>query len=651
MKSEDSGFNVGKLTTAGALITIGIVFGDLGTSPLYVMKAILSGGSGNINELLIFGSISCVFWTLTLSTTVKYILITLRADNNGEGGIFSLFALVKEKSPWVAVVTMIGAAALLADGVMTPSITVTSSIEGLQLYNPSIKVVPIVLIILAALFFIQRYGTNFIGRFFGPVMVVWLFVISVLGVVQLFHYPLILKALSPMYAYHFLSEYPGAFLLLSAVFLATTGAETIYADLGHCGRKNIQMTWIFVKVALVLNYFGQGAWIMMNMDKGIDGNPFFGMMPGWFLVPGVILATVTAIVASQAILTGSFALVSEAVSLNFWPKMRVLHPTFVRGQVFLPSVNRFLWVACTVVVFAFQESNNMSAAYGIAINISELATTILLSYYLLKKGVNHRWVLLFFVVYLLVEGSFLVANLHNYNEGGWLTLLLASVYLLVMIGWFFGRKIKNRYITFADLDEYLDIIRDIAKDKSIPHFATNLVYVIRANKKDQVESKVIYSILRKQPKRADTYWLLHVDRVNNPNQFDYQVKQIIPGVLIRVDFHIGFKVEPKINLYFQEVVEDLVKSGEITLNSSYDTLRKYNYSADFKFIIIERIMSRDMKLSTVEDIILSLNTIIRKLSQSEVRSLNLDPTNTIVEQVPIIVNQPISNRIERVETP
>ena len=381
MKNNQAQFDINKFTFAGAIITIGIVFGDLGTSPLFAMRAIISEGAEIYDYLLIYGGISCIFWTLTLSTSIKYILVALRNDNNGEGGIFSLFALMKEKTPLVAVATMIGASALLADGVMTPSITVTSSIEGLSLYNPNIGVVPIVLVILSFLFFFQRYGTNIIGKLFGPVMIVWLLVISVLGVSQLIRYPAILGALSPVYAYRFLTEYPGGFILLSSVFLAITGAETIYADLGHCGRKNIQITWIFVKTALLLNYFGQGAWLMENMDKGPGVNPFFSLMPEWFLVPGVILATATAIIASQAIITGSFTLISEAISLNFWPKMKVLHPTFIRGQVYLPIVNGFLWLACCVVVLSFRESVNMGAAYGLAINISELVTTILLSHY------------------------------------------------------------------------------------------------------------------------------------------------------------------------------------------------------------------------------------------------------------------------------
>ena len=644
----ESDSEIKKFSLIGAVIALGIVFGDLGTSPLYTLRAIITGGKDNFNELLIYGGLSCIFWTLTLSTTVKYVIIALTADNNGEGGIFALIALIKEKSSWAAILTMIGAAALLADGVITPAITVTSSIEGLKLYRPDMPVVPIVLCILTVLFFIQQFGTNFVGKSFGPIMIIWFLTLSILGLSQLILYPDILKAANPAYAYRFLAEYPGGFILLVAVFLCTTGAEALYADLGHCGKTNIRVTWGFVKTALLLNYFGQGAWLMMNFETGFYVNPFFEIMPRWFLIPGVILATSAAIIASQAIITGSYTLISEAISLNFWPKMRVLYPTWVRGQVYLPGVNWFLWIACSLTVLFFKESSNMNAAYGLAINIAEIMTTLLLSFYLFQKGINHRVVLLLFMIFITIEGGFLIANLYKFKNGGWFALILASLYFLVMYGWYYGRKIKNRYITFADLDKYLDALRDLSKDESVPRFATNLVYVIRANRHDQVESKVIYSIFHKQPKRADTYWFLHVNKVNEPNSFKYQVKQIIPGVLIRVDFHIGFKVIPKINLYFKEVLEDLKASGEISLHSSYDSLRRHNFEGDFKFILIDRIMSRDNKLSNAESFILSLNSLVRKLSITDLRTMNLDPTNTIVEQVPIIIDQPVAYRIKRV---
>lgn len=647
MNGSEKHLDIKKLSFAGALVSLGIVFGDLGTSPLYVMKAIVRGGS-EFNELLIYGALSCIFWTLTLQTTTKYIIIALRADNKGEGGILSLFALIRKKSSWAAILTMIGGSALLADGVIMPSITVTSSVEGLKLFNPDIPVVLLVLFIFAVLFFVQQFGTNFIGRSFGPIMVIWFLMLGILGFSKLMEHPGILRSVNPEYAYNFLKQYPGGFVLLGAVFLCTTGAEALYADLGHCGKTNIQVTWIFVKIALLINYFGQGAWLMANGFPGEGVNPFYAIMPKWFLLPGILIATAASIIASQAIISGSFTIVKEAVSLNIWPKVRVVNPTVVRGQVYIPFVNWYLWFACSLVVLFFRVSDNMNAAYGLAIVITELMTTFLLTYYLYQKGLNHRLVLLLLMVYLTIEGSFLIANLHKFNDGGWFTLLLASVFFVIMFGWYFGRKLKNRYVTFTNLNKYFELFKDLSKDNSVPKTATNLVYIIKANKPDQVESKVIYSIFQKQPKRAETYWLLHINGVEDPNRFEYQVTQIIPGVLIRVDFHIGFKVEPKINLYFREVIEDLTRTGQIKLESSYETLRRHSFPADFKFILIDRVMPRDYKLSNIENFTLALHSLSRLCCISDIKALQLDASNTVEEQVPITIDQPVDFRIKRV---
>jgi KUP system potassium uptake protein len=646
IKAKDHHFDIRKLSLAGMLVTLGIVYGDLGTSPLYTVRAIISGAK-TFNELLIYGSISCVFWTLTMQTTIKYIIITLRADNKGEGGIFALFALIKRKSAWIAILTMIGGCALLADGVITPAITVTTSIEGLRLVYPAIQVVPIVLGIFVVLFFMQQFGTNVVGASFGPIMVVWFLMLGVLGFSQIIHYPAILHALSPVYAIRFLTHFPGGFILLGAVFLCTTGAEALYSDIGHCGRANIRASWVFVKITLILNYFGQGAWIMMHYTPGSETLPFFAIMPKWFLLSGIIISTAASIIASQALISGSFTLISEAISLNFWPQIKISNPTYVKGQVYIPFVNWSLWIMCSLVVIFFRESSNMEAAYGLAITITMIMTTLLLSYYLKQSGVS-RWIpILVMVVFLSIEGSFLIANLHKFQYGGWFTLLLAALYFLVMFGWYFGRKIKNRHISFSNLGDYIELFKDLRNDKSVPRLATNLVYIIKANRQDQVESKVIYSIFEKQPKKADTYWLLHIDRVDDPNRFEYKVNHIIPGVLIRIDFHIGFKVDPKINLYFREVIDDLVKSGEIKLESSFESMRKHGFSGDFKFVLLDRIMLRDYKLSNTDNFILAIRNIARHLSIPEDRALQLDPTSTIVEKVPIIINQPVINRIER----
>lgn len=647
MNKSESHIDITKLSLPGLLVTLGIVYGDIGTSPLYTVKAIVSSAK-TFNELLIYGALSCVFWTLTLQTTIKYVLITLQADNKGEGGIFALFALIRKKSTWAAILTMIGGGALLADGVITPAITVTSSIEGLKLFNPGISVIPIVLIIFAALFFMQQFGTNIVGGSFGPIMVVWFLMLGILGCSQLIQHLEVLRALNPLYAVRFLREFPGGFILLGAVFLCTTGAEALYSDLGHCGRKNIRISWIFVKITLLLNYFGQGAWILMHYKPGDESAPFFAIMPKWFLLSGIIISTAASIIASQALISGSFTLISEAVSLNFWPKIKILNPTFIRGQVYLPFVNWSLWVMCSLVVVFFRESTNMEAAYGLAITITMIMTTLLLSYYVYQKGINYRFSIMLLIVFLTIEGSFLVSNLHKFRYGGWFTLLLATVYFLIMFSWYFGRKIKNRRISFSKLEGYLQAFKDLKNDETVPKLASNLVYIIRANKKDQVESKVIYSIFNKQPKRADTYWLLHVDRVDEPNRFEYKVTHIIPGVLIRVDFHLGFKVDAKINLYFKQVVEDLFSTGEIKLESGFDSLKKHGLHGDFKFILIERVILRDFKLTHTENFILTLRDLVRHISIPEERALQLDSTNTTVEQVPIVINQPVEKRIRQI---
>lgn len=648
MKDLSRQLDIKKLSFAGVIVTFGIVFGDIGTSPLYVMKAILSGG-GEYNDLLIYGSMSCILWTLTLQTTIKYVWITLRVNNKGEGGIYALFALLKRKSSWAAVLTMIGASTLLADGVITPAITVTSSIEGLKLFNPEIPVIAIVLMIFAVLFFMQQYGTNVVGGSFGILMVLWFSMLAVLGSAQLSQHPEVLKAVNPYYAIQFLATYPGGFILLGAVFLATTGAEALYSDLGHCGMKNIRVSWIFVKTTLLLNYFGQCAWIISHGGLINGVNPFYGIMPEWFLIPGILISTVAAIIASQALITGSFTLISEAISLNFWPKVKVLNPTFLKGQVYVPYVNWFLWVACSFVVIFFKESANMEAAYGLSITITMIMTTLLLSNYFYQKRVDRRLILLLVAVFLTIEISFLIANLHKFGNGGWFTLLLASMFFIVMYGWYFGRKLKNRYVTFVWLDKYIELFKGLVNDESVPKMATNIVYIVKANNPDQVESKIIYSIFHKQPKRASTYWFLHIDRTDEPDTFGYKVNHIIPGVLIRVDFYLGFKVEPKINLYFREVLEDLTESGEINLESSYNSLRKRSFPSDFIYILIDRVMTRDIRLSSLQNITLSLHNISRLICISDVKALHLDLTNTVEEKVPITISQPVIGRIKRAD--
>jgi len=627
---------------------MGIVFGDIGTSPLYVMSAIISNASA-INETLIYGALSCIFWTLTMQTTIKYVIITLRADNHGEGGIFALFALIKRKNNWVAIATMVGGSTLLADGIITPAITVTSSIEGLKLINPDIPVVPLVLSILLVLFFFQQFGTGFMGKAFGPLMLIWFSMLAALGMRYLMIDPHVLAAINPIYAFRFLSIYPGAIILLGAVFLATTGAEALYSDLGHCGIKNIRISWIFVKAALLINYFGQGSYMLAHIDTLGDSNPFYAIMPHWFLFPGIIIATIAAIIASQALISGSYTLISEAVSLNIWPKIRIAYPTNVMGQVYIPFVNWFLWLACSFVVIYFGESSSMEAAYGLSITITMIMTTSLLSYHLWKRKLNLLLVIVMMSVFLTIEGTFLYANLHKFANGGWLTIVLGLLFFTVMYGWYFGRKIKNQYITFVNYRKNLGIFKDLSEDSSVAKIATNLVYMTKANKIDQIESKILYSIFNKHPKRANTYWLLHVENLETPNTFEYKVHHIVPGVLIKIDFRLGFKIERKVNRYFRQVLEDLEKNSEISMVSQYESLKKHAIPADFLFVNLDRVLTIDYKLPPMESFIMKLHNFIRRLGITDVKALGLESSNVIDEKVPIIITPDVKARIQRVD--
>lgn len=629
------------LSAAGLLITLGIVYGDIGTSPLYVMKAIVAGGE-SITTQFILGGLSCIFWTLTLQTTLKYIVITLRADNNGEGGIFSLFALIRKRAKWAYLLAIVGGSTLLADGVITPSITIVSSIEGLSILNPRVPVIPIVVAIITGLFFIQKFGTKAVGKSFGPIMLVWFTMLSVLGIIQILKFPMILKAIDPHYAYLFLTQTPNGFLLMGAVFLCTTGAEALYSDLGHCGLNNIRISWIFVKISLLLNYFGQGSWILMNSDQMYQWtNPFFSIMPHWFLFIGIMISTAAAIIASQALISGSYTLISEAIQLNFWPKIRINYPTNIKGQMYISSINWILYFSCLFVVLFFQRSSNMEAAYGLSITITMLMTTGLLSVFLYYRKVPVYVIVVFLIVYLSIEGSFLFANLNKFMHGGWFTILVGGLLFLIMWVWYNGRKIKNSFIEFIKIDTFFDIIRDLSHDETVPKYATNLVFLTKANKTSDIESKIIYSILNKQPKRADTYWLLHVDILDDPHVLEYKVTQMIEGILIKVDFKIGFKVQPRINLFFRQVLEELAHNSEIDMVSHYNSLRKHHVSADFRFVVIDRIQNYDFDFPPREQFIMDLYAVFKKFGISEVRSLGLDTSNVMVETVPLYIDKDI----------
>ena len=647
-----------RLSTAGLIIALGIIYGDIGTSPLYVLNAIINGKS--ITENLIIGSLSCIIWTLTLQTTVKYVILTLRADNKGEGGIFSLFALVRRRKKWLVFPAMIGGAALLADGMITPPISVTSAIEGLRNIEVlgSISnnvIVVIVLVIIFLLFFLQQFGTASIGKFFGPVMTIWFVMLAALGGSHLMDELHIFKAFNPYYGLKLLTTYPEGFWILGAVFLCTTGAEALYSDLGHCGKTNIRFSWIFVKTCLIINYLGQGAWLLAyHRGKVIstamitDGfNPFYGIMPSWFVIAGIIIATSAAIIASQALISGSFTLISEAIRLNLWPKMKIKYPSEAKGQLYVPAINTLLFLGCAGIVLYFQKSTNMEAAYGLAITICMLATTILFANFLVLHRTKKSLVYLYLATYFTIEISFLIANLDKFPHGGYVTLVVGGALFAVMYVWYRSRKIKNRYVEFVRLEHYISQIQELSNDKSVGKYATHLVYMTSANNPAEIEHKIIYSILNRKPKRADIYWFIHVDTVDDPYTSEYSVKHIIPNDVIRVEFRLGFRVQPRINLMFRQVVRDLVENKEVNITSRYESLERNNVVGDFQFVVMEKYLSQDNELPFFERIIMKFHFWLKDLSLSEEKGFGLDTSYVTVEKFALVV-APISNiRLKR----
>jgi KUP system potassium uptake protein len=643
--------SINRVTAAGLLIALGIIYGDIGTSPLYVFNSIITGKF--ISESLIVGSLSCIIWTITLQTTIKYVMLILRADNKGEGGTFALYALVRRRRKWLVIPAMIGGASLLADGIITPPISITSAIEGLKnikvFHDISVDTIMIiVLTILMIFFFLQQFGTGSIGKMFGPIMFIWFTMIAILGCIHLADNLSIFKAFNPYYAINFLLNYKGAFILLGAVFLCTTGAEALYSDLGHCGRGNIRLSWIYVKACLLLNYLGQGAYLLAHrsgltitaqVKEQLHLNSFYDLMPEWFVIIGVIVATSAAIIASQAMIAGSFTLIGEALRLSLWPKMKVKYPSEAKGQLFIPGMNLLMFLGCAAVIFYFRESSKMEAAYGLAIIITMIATTILFANYMVLHRVKPLWIYIFLIVYMIIELTFLAALAHKFLEGGFITMMIATVNFSIMYVWYRSRRIKNRYIEFVRLEHYIPMIQELSNDKTVPKYSTHLVYLTSANNPNEIEHKIIYSILNKKPKRADIYWFVHVDTVDNPYNCEYSVQHIIPNDIIRVEFRLGFRVQQKISLMFRKVVEDLVSNNEVNITSRYESLERNNVVGDFQFIVMEKYLSQDNELPFFEKIIMKLHFWLKEASLSEERGFGLDPSFVTVEKFPLMVSQ------------
>ena len=640
-----------QLSAVGLLITIGIIFGDIGTSPLYVFNAII--GEKVISRDLVFGALSCVFWTLTIITTIKYVVITLQADNKGEGGNLTLYALVRHTKKWLHIPAIIGGAALLADGLITPPISVSSAIEGLQQKYPEhhIPVTYIVIGILTLLFFIQQFGTKIIGKIFGPAMILWFSMLLVLGVHFIVKDFSVLQAIDPRYAINLLVNYPGGFWLLGGVFLCTTGAEALYLDLGHCGRSNIRSSWAFVKFALLCNYFGQAVWLMGHEGKTlaeIGKTSFYGIMPDWFLLTGIIIATMATIIASQALITGTFTLVSSAMRMNLWPKIRIKYPSEAKGQVYVPSINWLLYFGCLAIILIFEKSSNMEAAYGLTITLDMLATTILVTHYFVKNRVNPILVWFFLIFYLSLELSFLASNMSKFLKGGYVTLLVCMVIIFIMYVWFKAAEIKKRFLSFIKMKDQIGMLSDLSNDEAIGRFSTHLVYLTGADNPKYIESKVVYSIINKSPKRADVYWFLHVNVTDEPYTKEFKITQYVKGKIIRVDFNLGFRMDQRISHLFRIAIDDMVSKGEIDTLSHYESLKKNNVQADFKFVVIDRVLN-DNELPPFEEFIIDTYSALKVFGVNESKAYGLDTSAIVVEKVPLLVNQRKKYELHRLE--
>lgn len=633
---------------AGILVALGIIYGDIGTSPLYVLKAVAS--SGTISSDVTLGALSCIFWTLTLITTVKYVLLTLRADNRGEGGIFALYALVRKNSRWLMIPAVIGGSALLAEGIITPPISVSSAVEGIRKINPHIQTIPIVVIIITLLFSIQHFGTRVVGRSFGPIMLGWFSMLAALGAYWVIPHPEVLKAINPSYAINLLLTHPNGFWLLGAVFLCTSGAEALYSDLGHCGRGNIQVSWIFVKASLLLNYFGQGAWLLAHEGQLLgELNPFFEVMPHWFLIPGICIATSAAIIASQAVISGSFTLATEAMRLSLFPKAKIVYPSELKGQIYIPAVNLLLFIGCLVIVFYFKESSNMEAAYGLSVSMTMLMTTILFSNYLSRRHAPQMLIVLYLATYLTIDGVFLFANVLKLPHGGWFTLIIASLVMAMMYTWNSGSRLKVAYTEYESLPQHLPALELLSSDTQVPKYATHLVYMTGAPFPRVIESKVLFSLFHLHPKRADVYWFIHVNVLDVPYTTEYEVTTLVQNKVFRIDFNLGFRVEPRVHLFFKKVIEEMAERGEVDLLSRYDSLRSGNISGDLRFVVLHKELSYESDLPWFDKLVMEGYFFLKKLSITEEKSFGLDTSSVTKEVVPLVLSPAKDFDLKRIE--
>lgn len=658
-----------KMTLAGILVALGVVYGDIGTSPMYTMSSLVAGNGGlqNISTDFILGSISLIFWTLTIITTTKYVLIALRADNNGEGGIFALYTLVRKKAKWLLIPAMIGGATFLSDGMMTPAVTVTTAIEGLKglninnhvLITNQQTVVLVTIIILSCLFFIQRFGTEALGKAFGPIMLLWFTSLAVAGLYRLAGDWSFLRALNPYYAFQTLispANKNGIFIL-GSIFLATTGAEALYSDMGHVGRNNIYGSWPYVKICLLINYLGQGVWLNQVKDlvsyQNMDTlNPFFEMVPAPFRLAMTIIATLAAIIASQALISGSYTLVSEATKLKLLPRLRMIYPTNFKGQLYIPAVNNIIWVLCIAIVIYFQNSERMAGAYGLVITITMLMTTILLNAWLLTTKHNRFLSELTIVFFLAIETIFLISNSVKFFEGGYVTFTIACILIMIMIIWQYGELLKNDntfHREYVSLLAYKRQLKKLSEDDTLPLYTTNLVYLTKIHEGYKVKKDILYSILDKRPKRAKVYWFVTVNVTDNPYTTEYSVDTFGTDYMVNVQLYLGFRMEQKVNFFLRQIVNEMMIKGELPRQpQTYTTIPDRNVG-DFSFVLIQEELSPDTQLNNIKKSIIQARLWLQRYTVTPAIWFGLSYSDVVMERVPLILGQLRSDRLRLIK--
>lgn len=639
-----------KVRAAALLITLGVVYGDIGTSPMYVMKSVV--GECGVNRTVILGTLSLIVWTMTLLTTVKYVAVAMKADNHGEGGIFSLYGLVRRYGRYFVFPAILGGAALLADGILTPAVTVTTAVEGLRsipamntvLGTGQSLVVVITVLILAVLFLIQRAGTSVIGKAFGPVMLVWFLFLGVTGLVRAASSPWIFQALNPLWAVRVLlsPENRSGVMILGCIFLSVTGAEALYSDMGHVGKENIYRSWPFVKVCLLLNYFGQGAWLLQQMEDGgaerlQSVNSFFMMLPAGLRPFAVILGTAAAVIASQALITGSFTLVSEAGRLDLLPHMQIIYPSETKGQLYLPLVNLIIWAGCTGVVLLFRSSARMEAAYGLSITVTMLMTTLLLHVYLERERKKRLGAWIFLIVFGGIELTFFYSSLTKFFRGGYVAVLFALVLVLIMLVWKKGTEIEQMQAVRLELEQYIPMLDRLRRDEKEPLFTDNLVYITNQKSMHRLDRDILYSILNRRPKRANAYWFLNVEVTDEPYTREYHVDRMGTDFVFCIRLRLGFRVDQRINVYLRQIITELMESGELPPQDKKYSIYPMDPVGDFRFVILRKNLVPESEVSAAGRAAISAKYAIRHICGSPARWYGLESSWLFVEYVPLFL--------------